>query len=71
MPQLDLTDQEVTNLVNILAQTTAFPWIVTNPLLVKLMPLLQRSRSANGQPIESAAVPHPYFRAQRGTTGDE
>ena len=76
MPQLELTDQEVTNLANVLMQTTSFPWLITNPLLVKVLPLVQRQRSANGQPPEQpqpnpnvgTALPgYPDLSAQWGT----
>lgn len=45
---ITLEDTEANQLMNILAQTKEFPWIVTNPLLMKIGAQLQANRKGNG-----------------------
>ena len=57
MPTLELSHQELNNLVAIVSQTKDFPWVVTNPLLSKLGPLLQQAQVQAPAPIAAGTTP--------------
>jgi hypothetical protein len=51
MKTFTLEDSEAQSLLNIVAQTTQFPWIVTNPLVQKLGQQMQAQEPAGAQSV--------------------
>ena len=61
---LDLTDQEVQNLINILTQSTGMPWVMTHPLIMKIG---QQQQQQLAQPQQA----QPQAMMTRGNSHDD
>jgi hypothetical protein len=60
MASVELTDQEWQQVMNILATTKEHPWVVTNPLLMRIGGQVQAQAP---QPIRSTPQPTTTERA--------
>ena len=53
MPTVELNEEEWRQLLNILGTTKEWPWVITNPLLMKIGQQLNKQTNSGEMPIAS------------------